>query len=122
MPEQVGGVAGVAELAGVRSGIGEPEHPDGAHQQLANLVLVPIGAGGAIRLTNASGATHLIAGVVGWVDDGTGEPAGATGVWAQDAAGRYQLLVLNGASFLRDQFVAQFPGGFTADTAVTLVR
>lgn len=39
----------------------------------ANLVLVPIGAGGAIRLTNASGATHLIADVVGWVDDGTGE-------------------------------------------------
>lgn len=47
---------------------------------------------------------------------------GANGVWAQDASGRYQLLVLNGASFLRDQFIAQFPAGFTADTAVTLVR
>lgn len=47
---------------------------------------------------------------------------GATGVWVQDASGRYQLLVLNGASFLRDQFVAHFPGGFTVDTAVTLVR
>ncbi len=38
-----------------------------------NLVLVPVGAGGAIRLTNESGSVHLLADVVGWVDDGTGE-------------------------------------------------
>ncbi|MGE3855924.1 MAG: peptidoglycan DD-metalloendopeptidase family protein [Dehalococcoidia bacterium] len=48
--------------------------------------------------------------------------SGASGVWAQDASGRYQLLILDGASFLRDQFIAQFPGGFATDVAVTLVR
>jgi uncharacterized protein YkwD len=48
--------------------------------------------------------------------------AGATGVWAQDAGGAYQLLVVQGPSFLTAPFIAAFPKGFTTATAVTLVR
>jgi hypothetical protein len=48
--------------------------------------------------------------------------AGASGVWVQDSAGRYQLLILDGATFIRDSFVAQFPAGFPGDLAVTLIR
>ncbi len=48
--------------------------------------------------------------------------AQANGVWVQDASGGYQLLILNGATFLRDAFVARFAAGFAGDIAVTLVR
>ncbi len=48
--------------------------------------------------------------------------AGATGIWVQDAEGGYQLLILKGATFLRDSFVARFPGGFAGPRAVTLIR
>ena len=47
--------------------------------------------------------------------------ANATGVWAQDASGAYQLLIIGGASFIRDAFIAKIRS-FTSDTAVTLVR
>jgi hypothetical protein len=40
----------------------------------------------------------------------------------QDASGAYQLLILGGATFIRDSFVARFPAGFAGVTAVTLVR
>ncbi len=48
--------------------------------------------------------------------------AGGTGVWAQDAAGAYQLLVVGGPGFLKDAFGAKFPGGFMTLVAVTVVR
>ena len=48
--------------------------------------------------------------------------AQANGVWVQDASGSYQLLILGGATFIRDTFVARFPAGFPGDIAVTLVR
>ena len=48
--------------------------------------------------------------------------ASATGVWVQDATGRFHLLVVNGPAFLRQEFNAAFPLGFTASLAVTLVR
>ena len=48
--------------------------------------------------------------------------AGATGLWVQDSAGQFRLLVINGPAFLREQFRAAFPGGLTANVAVTLVR
>ncbi len=47
--------------------------------------------------------------------------ANATGVWAQDASGSYQLLIIGGATFIRDAFIAKVPT-FTTDTAITLVR
>ena len=47
--------------------------------------------------------------------------ANATGVWAQDASGSYQLLIIGGAAFIRDAFIAKVPT-FSSDTAVTLVR
>lgn len=46
---------------------------------------------------------------------------GATGVWAQDATGGYQLLVVSGPTFLKAPFLAAFPQGVKS-TAVTLVR
>ncbi len=46
----------------------------------------------------------------------------ATGVWVQDAAGRYRLLVINGPAFLRDEFAVNFPLGFPSVTPVTLTR
>ncbi|MDA0300974.1 MAG: hypothetical protein O2822_00460 [Chloroflexi bacterium] len=48
--------------------------------------------------------------------------AQAGGVWVQDASGAYRLLILDGAAFIRQDFVARFPGGFPGDIAVTLVR
>lgn len=47
---------------------------------------------------------------------------GATGVWAQDATGAYQLLVVGGPAFLKAPFTAAFPSGFAGATALTLVR
>lgn len=46
----------------------------------------------------------------------------ASGVWAQDSKGAYQLLVVSGPAFLRAPVAAAFPVGFTGPTAVTLVR
>lgn len=48
--------------------------------------------------------------------------AQAGGVWVQDASGVYRLLILDGAVFIRQDFVARFPAGFAGDIAVTLVR
>jgi hypothetical protein len=45
-----------------------------AGENVANLVVAPIGAGGKVRLSNAKGSTALIADVVGWV----GVPDGVT--------------------------------------------
>lgn len=50
------------------------------------------------------------------------EQVGASGVWVQDGAGTYQLLVVKGPSFLTAPFTTAFSGGFTSATAVTLVR
>lgn len=50
------------------------------------------------------------------------QASGATGVWAQDAMGAYQLLVVGGPAFLKAPFTAAFPSGFTGATALTLVR
>lgn len=48
--------------------------------------------------------------------------AQAGGVWVQDSSGAYRLLILDGAPFIRQDFLARFPGGFPGDIAVTLVR
>ena len=48
--------------------------------------------------------------------------AQASGVWAQDRAGVFRLLVVGGPAFLNDGFRASFLDGFAAATAVTLVR
>ena len=46
----------------------------------------------------------------------------AKGVWAQDANGRFTLLVVRGPAFLRKDFDAGFPSGFATTVAMTLVR
>ena len=48
--------------------------------------------------------------------------AGATGVWVQNSAGRFFLLVVRGPAFLRREFDEAFPTGFAGTTAMTLVR
>ena len=48
--------------------------------------------------------------------------AKVTGVWVQDATGAYQLLVVGGPSFLKDQFRSRFAGGLSANTVATLTR
>jgi len=54
--------------------------------------------------------------------------AGASGVWVQDAAGTFRLLVARGPVFLNDQFAGAFPAqsagapNFWQPIAVTLVK
>lgn len=46
----------------------------------------------------------------------------ASGVWAQDGGGAFRLLVVGGPAFIRSEFTAKFPNGFSGATAVTLTR
>ena len=46
----------------------------------------------------------------------------ARGVWAQDAKGTYWLLVVGGPAFVKDEFKAAFPDGFTSASAITLTQ
>jgi len=46
-------------------------------ETVPNLVVSAVGAGGAIDIYNLSGSTHVVADVVGWLDDGSGA-AGST--------------------------------------------
>lgn len=48
--------------------------------------------------------------------------AGASGIWMQDAQGRFVLLVVNGPAFINDPFRAIFANGIPGNTAVTLAR
>jgi len=48
--------------------------------------------------------------------------AAASGVWAQDGAGRFLLLVVDGPAFINEPFRAAFGAGLPASTAVTLAR
>ena len=54
--------------------------------------------------------------------EAAGSAAKATGVWVQDASGAYQLLVVSGPAFLKDQFKAKFPNALSANTVATLTR
>mgnify|MGYP003353855537 FL=1 len=45
----------------------------------------------------------------------------ATGAWVQDASGAYQLLVVGGPAFLKEEFKKHFAGLFP-NTVVTLNR
>lgn len=47
--------------------------------------------------------------------------AQASGVWVQDAAGSFQLLIVNGPAFMTDAFRARVPGPFSGPVAVTLI-
>ena len=46
----------------------------------------------------------------------------ATGAWAQDGTGVYQLLVVGGPVFLKDQFKAKFGAGIGANAPMSLTR
>lgn len=54
--------------------------------------------------------------------EAAGAAAEATGVWVQNGAGKFFLLVIRGPEFLRREFDAAFPTGFAGTTAMTLVR
>ncbi len=54
--------------------------------------------------------------------EATARAAGVSGAWAQDASGIYQLLILNGPTFVNDGFRARSPNGFSTAVALTLVR
>ncbi|MSQ29915.1 MAG: hypothetical protein EXR68_05450 [Dehalococcoidia bacterium] len=54
--------------------------------------------------------------------EATARAAGASGAWVQDASGIYQLLILNGPTFVNDGFGTRFPNGFSTAVALTLVR
>jgi hypothetical protein len=47
---------------------------------------------------------------------------GATGVWAQDGGGAYQLLIVHGPTFANAAFRTAFAEGFPGVTAMTLTR
>ena len=47
---------------------------------------------------------------------------GASGVWVQDWQGAFQLLIVDGPDFLKDDFTRHFPRGVTAPTSVHLVK
>jgi uncharacterized protein YkwD len=84
---------------------------------------VPTGAFAATPIFDARGTAFAVfrGGVVGDLE-AAAQGAGATGVWAQDAQGAYQLLVVGGPAFLKAPFTAAFPTGFAGATAMTLVR
>jgi predicted acyl esterase len=52
----------------------------GPGQTIANLVTVPIGAGGKVDIANTAGYTDVVADVVGYFDDGTGPGDLFTGI------------------------------------------
>jgi hypothetical protein len=52
----------------------------GAAQDVPNLVVARIGAGGKIRFSSSASTTHIIADVVGWIDDGTLGGTGFVGI------------------------------------------
>lgn len=86
----------------------------------------PSGGGGGFLATpifSAGGQALVIFGG-GSVDqlEAAGSAAKATGVWVQDASGAYQLLVVSGPAFLKDQFKAKFPNALSANTVATLTR
>jgi hypothetical protein len=93
---------------------------------LAQASTVQAQAGGAFAGTPNFGGGGQAAAVFlgGSVDqlEAAARANGANGVWAQDAGGRFQLLVVGGPGFLRESFTTQFAGGFTTATAVTLTR
>ncbi len=47
---------------------------------------------------------------------------GATGIWAQEPGGTYQLLIVRGPAFANAPFRSAFPKGFGAATSLTLRR
>lgn len=51
---------------------------------------------------------------------GAATESGASGVWAQDIRGEFQLLIINGPSFMTEQFRIRL-SGFSGPTALTLI-
>lgn len=89
-----------------------------------NLVAAQTGTGFATPPNFGAGGQAAVVFLGGSVDDleAAARASGANGAWAQDAEGRFQLLVVGGPAFLRDDFAARFPAGFATATALTLTR
>ncbi len=71
------------------------------------------GSGRALAVYNGGTVAQL---------EAVARAADASGVWVQDAAGAYQLLILDGPSFVNEGFRAKFTTGFSTAIAVTLTR
>lgn len=69
-----------------------------------------------------SGTQALVVFTGGTVDEleAASRNARSSGAWVQDARGAYHLLVIDGPSFLKDMFRANFPQGFLGATSVSL--
>lgn len=83
------------------------------------------GAGGFVappRFSASGQALVIFAGGSADQLESAASGSGATGVWVQDAGGAYQLLVVGGPAFLKDQFRAAFPGGIPTNTPAALTR
>jgi len=106
---------------------------------LAAIAVIAVLAGALIATPRAAGAqTGGFVGRIAFSPDGlasvvfpggsvaaleaAASGVGAAGVWAQDAAGGFVLLVIGGPSFVNDGFRTRFPAGFAAPAAVTLTR
>lgn len=85
--------------------------PSGSGRFVTTPVFSPAGQAFAIFGGGASGDVEAAA-----------REAHASGVWAQDASGAYQLLVVDGPPFLNAAFHAAFAGGLATNTSLTLTR
>jgi len=97
---------------------------------LAALLILPVSVAGAQTVGFASPPVFSKFGVAsvvflgGSVEELEAATAasGASGAWAQDAAGRFSQLSIGGPTFLSDRFRATHPGGFAGPTPIFLVR
>ena len=136
---QIGGVGATVSGALVLTGGASPTPPVTAPPVTAPPVTTPpvttppvttppaTGAGVAAFLAapifSASGQA-LVVFAGGSTDqlEAAAASAKATGAWAQDATGGFQLLVVGGPVFLKDQFRATFAAGLRPNTPMTLTR
>lgn len=98
------------------------------------LLATLLGAGAEVTRAQAAGfasAPRYSAGGLGGVVfmggslaelEAAAAAAGASGIWAQDAGGRFVLLVVGGPTFVNEGFRAAFGSGFSAPAALTLIR
>ena len=92
---------------------------------LARRAPVPTPTGGFVaRPAFGSGGQSLAVFMGGTTDEleAAAFAVGASGVWAQDSVGQYQLLIVRGPAFANAAFRSAFPRGFATATGVTLTR
>ena len=127
--------------AAIAAGFSPAITATGGAQQIATSVTVPGGTSSAGTTTPTTPATTPAAGTgsfaaapvfsasklanavfTGTLSDSVLTAAGATGAWAQDSKGVFNLYVVGAPAFVNAGFLAAFPNNsFTTATALTLV-